>query len=75
MEVIQMKYYPKEIWYETRGDNYYIVLNYGDYTAAHKIVIDTHTTGEFCTCEDVKMSAVIGGRHAVCGKVVVNHDK
>jgi len=28
-----------------------------------------------CTCENVKMSAVIGGRHAVCGKLfVVNHD-
>ena len=30
MEVVQMKYYPKEVYYENRHGVNYIILDYGD---------------------------------------------
>ena len=37
MEVVQMKYYPKEVYYENRHGVNYIVLDYGDSKVKHVI--------------------------------------
>lgn len=37
MEVVQMKYHPKEVYYESRGNVHYIVLVYEDSKVEHVI--------------------------------------
>ena len=37
MEVVQMKYYPKEVYYENRHGVNYIILDYGDSKVEHVI--------------------------------------
>lgn len=37
MEYMQMKYYPKEVYYENRGGVNYIILDYGDNKVEHVI--------------------------------------
>ena len=47
MEYIQMKYYPKEVYYENRNGVNYIILNYDDRKIEHIIAAkqSAHRTG------------------------------
>lgn len=55
---MQMKYYPKEVYYETRNGAIYIILNYGDSKVEHVIApqgvqrtgIKSHRDCQACGC-------------------------
>jgi hypothetical protein len=70
MEYMQMKYYPKEVYYENRGGVNYIILDYGDNKVEHVIAAQqsVHLTlleseqiwSSYCSCATCKQrSAVI----------------
>lgn len=50
VEVMQMKYYPKEIYYENRHGVNYIILDYGDSKFEHVIAAQPSVQQTACTC-------------------------
>lgn len=54
MYVLQMKYYPKEVYYENRNGVNYIVLDYGDTKVEHVIAAQhgVHLTPPYAPSSD-----------------------
>jgi hypothetical protein len=59
MEYMQMKYYPKEVYYENRDGVNYIILDYGDSKVEHVIAAQQSVQADGLHCASMAKVIVI----------------